>query len=190
MCRYDYGIWNLLIPEAERSGAMLLAHQKLGDSVELFTELGIQHNTSIAQGAPASSIDIKADGKVGVGTVSPVAQLHVEAAPQHKTALRGNVSATSGATSGVFGRVQSKAGRGVHGLAAAKSGTTYGIYGHSRSGEGRGVFGYASASDGKAFGVYGVSDSTQGRGVFGQATAKSGNTVLSTVDTVLPIGCE
>ncbi len=51
-CFYDYGPWNLLTPEAERSGAMVLAHQKLNDSVELFTEIGIQHNTSIAQGAP------------------------------------------------------------------------------------------------------------------------------------------
>jgi iron complex outermembrane recepter protein len=51
-CVYDYGPWNLLTPEAERTGAMLLGHQKFGDNVELFTELGIQHNTSIAQGAP------------------------------------------------------------------------------------------------------------------------------------------
>lgn len=51
-CFYDYGPWNLLIPEAERSGVMLLAHQGLGAGVELFTEIGMQHNTSIAQGAP------------------------------------------------------------------------------------------------------------------------------------------
>lgn len=51
-CFYDYGPWNLLIPEAERTGVMLLAHQGLGENIELFTELGMQHNTSIAQGAP------------------------------------------------------------------------------------------------------------------------------------------
>ncbi len=51
-CVYDFGIWNLLVPEAERSGLMLLAHQDLGESTELFVEFAAQHNNSIAQGAP------------------------------------------------------------------------------------------------------------------------------------------
>ncbi len=51
-CVFDYGPFNLLIPEAERSGLMLLAHKGLGSSVEVFTEIAAQHNTSIAQGAP------------------------------------------------------------------------------------------------------------------------------------------
>lgn len=51
-CFYDYGPWNVLIPEAERTGFMLLGHQGLGGGIELFGELGIQHNTSFAQGAP------------------------------------------------------------------------------------------------------------------------------------------
>lgn len=51
-CLYDFGVWNLLIPEAERTGFMLLGHQDLGGEFELFGELAIQHNTSIAQGAP------------------------------------------------------------------------------------------------------------------------------------------
>lgn len=51
-CLYDFGIWNLLIPEAERTGAMILAHQEIGGGAEVFTELALQHNTSIAQGAP------------------------------------------------------------------------------------------------------------------------------------------
>ncbi len=50
-CLYDFGPWNLLIPEAERTGLLLLAHQDFG-GVELFTEVGVQHNNSIAQGAP------------------------------------------------------------------------------------------------------------------------------------------
>lgn len=52
LCVYDYGIWNVLIPEAERSGFMLLAHQAFGDGFEFFGELAVQHNRSIAQGAP------------------------------------------------------------------------------------------------------------------------------------------
>ncbi len=51
-CVYDFGPWNVLVPEAERTGLMLLGHQGLGADVELFTELAVQHNNSIAQGAP------------------------------------------------------------------------------------------------------------------------------------------
>ncbi|MBV6423047.1 MAG: Vitamin B12 transporter BtuB [Steroidobacteraceae bacterium] len=51
-CLYDYGPWNLLIPKAERTGLMLLGHQALGGGVEFFTEIGVQHNNSFAQGAP------------------------------------------------------------------------------------------------------------------------------------------
>jgi hypothetical protein len=48
-CIYDYGPWNLLIPEAERTGVMLLAHQGLGENIELFTELGMfgQHGLEV-----------------------------------------------------------------------------------------------------------------------------------------------
>jgi outer membrane receptor protein involved in Fe transport len=51
-CVYDFGVWNLLIPEAERSGLMLLAHQDLAGGVQLFAEFAAQHNNSLAQGAP------------------------------------------------------------------------------------------------------------------------------------------
>jgi outer membrane receptor protein involved in Fe transport len=51
-CLYDYGPWNLLIPESERTGLMLSGHKGLGGGIEVFTELAVQHNTSIAQGAP------------------------------------------------------------------------------------------------------------------------------------------
>jgi iron complex outermembrane receptor protein len=51
-CLFDFGPFNLLLPEAERTGVTLLAHQGLGDAVELFTEIAFQHNNSAAQGAP------------------------------------------------------------------------------------------------------------------------------------------
>ncbi len=51
-CLYDYGPWNLLAPEAERGGFMLMGRAGIGGGLELFTEVGVQHNTSIAQGAP------------------------------------------------------------------------------------------------------------------------------------------
>lgn len=52
ICVFDYGPFNLLIPEAERTGFMLLGYQGLGAGVELFTEIAVQHNNSVAQGAP------------------------------------------------------------------------------------------------------------------------------------------
>lgn len=51
-CVYDFGVWNVLIPESERTGFMLLGHQGLGGDVELFGEFAMQHNNSFAQGAP------------------------------------------------------------------------------------------------------------------------------------------
>ena len=51
-CVYDYGPWNLLIPEAERTGLTFLGHRDLADKLEIFTEIAVQHNTSIVQGAP------------------------------------------------------------------------------------------------------------------------------------------
>jgi outer membrane receptor for ferrienterochelin and colicin len=52
VCLFDYGPFNVLIPESERTGLIILGTRKLGSNVELFTEIGVQHNTSIAQGAP------------------------------------------------------------------------------------------------------------------------------------------
>lgn len=51
-CVYDYGPWNLLTPESERVGATFLGNRMLSGDTEFFTEFSIQHNTSIAQGAP------------------------------------------------------------------------------------------------------------------------------------------
>ena len=52
VCVFDYGPFNLITPEAERTGLMLMAHQGFGNGVEVFTEIGVQHNKSLAQGAP------------------------------------------------------------------------------------------------------------------------------------------
>jgi iron complex outermembrane recepter protein len=51
-CFYDFGRFNVLIPEAERTGLLVQAHQGLGDNITLFTEIAAQHNNSFAQGAP------------------------------------------------------------------------------------------------------------------------------------------
>lgn len=52
VCLYDYGPWNVLIPEAERTGLLMTAHQDVGAAFTVFTEIAVQHNTSFAQGAP------------------------------------------------------------------------------------------------------------------------------------------
>jgi iron complex outermembrane receptor protein len=51
-CVYDFGVWNLLVPEAERGGLLMMAHQDFANGAELFVELAAQHNNSVAQGAP------------------------------------------------------------------------------------------------------------------------------------------
>ena len=51
-CVYDYGPWNLLTPAAERAGLMLLGTHSFTSDLEVFTEIGVQHNRSVAQGAP------------------------------------------------------------------------------------------------------------------------------------------
>ena len=52
VCLFDYGPFNVLTPAAERTGLIVLGNRNLGAGVELFTEIAVQHNTSIAQGAP------------------------------------------------------------------------------------------------------------------------------------------
>ena len=51
-CLYDYGPWNLLVPESERTGLMVIGHNDIRGGIEVFTEIAVQHNRSIAQGAP------------------------------------------------------------------------------------------------------------------------------------------
>ncbi len=51
-CVFDYGPYNLLTPEAERIGVLVLGRLGFGDGLEVFTEIAYQHNTSIARGAP------------------------------------------------------------------------------------------------------------------------------------------
>ncbi|MDP5210817.1 TonB-dependent receptor [Microbulbifer sp. 2205BS26-8] len=52
VCLYDYGLWTLITPEAERTGLLMLGHTDLTESIEFFSEIAVQHNTSVAQGAP------------------------------------------------------------------------------------------------------------------------------------------
>ena len=53
VCVFDYGPFNLLVPEAERTGSCCWVTLGLGEGIQLFTEIGVQHNNGFAQGAPA-----------------------------------------------------------------------------------------------------------------------------------------
>lgn len=59
-CFFDYAPYGQLIPEAERAGAAFMGHTELTAGVELFTEIQIQHNTSMASGA-ATPLDEDAE---------------------------------------------------------------------------------------------------------------------------------
>jgi outer membrane receptor for ferrienterochelin and colicin len=50
-CVYDYGPSSITLPEAERVGLLVNSFRKLTDDVELFAELAVQHNISVAGGA-------------------------------------------------------------------------------------------------------------------------------------------
>ena len=52
VCVFDFGPYNVLLPEAERTGLLVLAHQDLTGGVQIFGEIAAQHNNSFAQGAP------------------------------------------------------------------------------------------------------------------------------------------
>lgn len=50
-CLYDYGPSSIAIPAAERMGAVLNLRREIAEDMELFSEIGIQHNSSEAGGA-------------------------------------------------------------------------------------------------------------------------------------------
>ncbi len=50
-CLYDYGPHSIAVPGAERIGAILNMSRELSDDIQLFSEIGIQHNSSEAGGA-------------------------------------------------------------------------------------------------------------------------------------------
>jgi outer membrane receptor for ferrienterochelin and colicin len=50
-CLYDYGPHSIAIPGAERIGAVLNLRREVAEDIELFSEIGIQHNSSEAGGA-------------------------------------------------------------------------------------------------------------------------------------------
>ena len=50
-CVFDYGPFGMVVPAAERVGAIFLGSQSLGNDLEGYIELAVQHNRSQAAGA-------------------------------------------------------------------------------------------------------------------------------------------
>jgi hypothetical protein len=102
------------------------------------------------------------------------ARLHVQT--DTGDAIRGESTATSGTTRGVYGLTENSSGSGVYGESTASSGSSYGVHGVSTSTSGLGVYGVTTATAGSTYGVYGMISSTSGAAVGGQANATSGQT--------------
>lgn len=92
------------------------------------------------------------------------------------TAIRGENTAATGATSGGEFRSASSTGWGVLGVATASSGLAAGGRFENRSSIGRGVHGVSVAASGINYGGYFSSISDSGRGVCGSVSALTGNT--------------
>jgi hypothetical protein len=113
------------------------------------------------------------DGKVGIGTATPVSQLDVTGSGPTRI-ISGVSMDVSGSHSGVYGESISTTGYGVRGKASATSGTVSGVYGETGSPDGRAVHGYAGNPTGINNGVYGVTRSSDGFGVHGVNSASTG----------------
>ena len=138
------------------------------------------------------------DKKVGIGTNTPIAPLHVESDDHEFTiyarnnltdlgfggvfltygdagiAVVGEARATTGNATGGYFETASPNGHGVFGSANADTGPTYGGKFRSSSTSGRGVSATASASSGGTYGGYFLNYSTIGKAVYGHANASTG----------------
>ena len=157
-------------------------------------------------GASDVHMKITDTGRVGIGTLDPLADLHLagdayfvasETGTVHyventsssltsvaitgesagATGIRGHSTRTSGATYGVLRTADGTSGTGVRGVAGATTGATVGVEGRSESGSGIGVYALGFAGGGTNYGVWAESRSPQGRGIYAVNTATSGNTM-------------
>lgn len=103
-------------------------------------------------------------------------------------AVYGFASATSGLTTGIYGRASSPGGRALLGWASSTSGMNYGVMGWSDSTSGFGVYGLAAASSGLNYGIWGETRSVSGIGLYGMASAPTGVTTGLYGRTLSPSG--
>ena len=99
------------------------------------------------------------DGRVGVGTNSPVGTLGVSSTLSRAVDIQN--TATLGSTYGLFAQSAGQSGIGLRGNATS-TGPNYGVWGSTSSGTGTGVFGQSTAASGTSYGVRGEVLSAQG----------------------------
>jgi len=131
-------------------------------------------------------------GRVGIGTTSPGAPLHVtngsgtaikaEAEGFLASAVWGTSNGTGGA--GVYGVGNGTIGIGIRGYSAESGGK--GAHGSSEGSEGYGVYGSSTGSE--AFGVYGTSAGWSSHGVYGEATGPLGRGLYGRAEGTEGIG--
>lgn len=136
------------------------------------------HDLQLRAGGNSTKVVIKADGRVGVGTINPQARLHAEGGADHGIFGRSNgrennasgivgdndgggwgVSGYSTGFAGVFGFGKTNTSNGVFGLVNNSGGS--GVYGRN-DGSGYGVYGYTVSGFAGVWGLGGQN------GVFGQ----------------------
>jgi len=132
--------------------------------------------------------------RVGIGTVEPLASLHVQAVGLD--AIRGSTSDDEGSSGvlgigtgplnyGVQGTVDGTLAIGVRGYASGSNGV--GVSGTADAENGYGVFGSSSNTD-NGIGVYGLSMGTEGCGVYGRAPGSNGRGVYGQAEASNGIG--
>ncbi len=144
-------------------------------------------------------VHVDTQGRVGIGTVSPVSTLDVlgnstlagvratqpavgpgtysMVAPP-PAGVRGDATnASTGVSTGLLGSAVGPDAIGVAGQNTSTTGNGISVFGISASTTGTAVWGESAATSGDAVGVFGRSASSSGTGVFGIATASSGDAV-------------
>jgi len=154
------------------------------------------HSLDAADGNPVDALYVNDVGQVGIGTVTPSAQLEVSGSSSyiihghHTSGNYGILGASYGGvsgydsnsgcygylgydSSGVYGVGVGATGRGITGdggpYGVYGSGGTYGVYGEARADSGWGVYGIATyyAAGDDAYGVYGEHQNSGSSGYLG-----------------------
>ncbi|MCE9593160.1 MAG: FG-GAP-like repeat-containing protein [Planctomycetes bacterium] len=173
----------VLAPDANETALLFGGPINAQDGGIVYNNVATPRGFQLRTGGNSTKVVIESDGDVGIGTLTPAADLHVSgsgAAVLAQTsgagarAIQGQGTATTGAGVGVYGSTASNTGIGVYGVATDANGlASYGVYGFNASGNlagACGVFGEAT----QGYGVYGTTGSSSGRGVFGENTGTVG----------------
>ncbi|OIO88291.1 MAG: hypothetical protein AUK03_16590 [Anaerolineae bacterium CG2_30_64_16] len=165
--------------------------RKSGD--DMTGALGVSVGAA-GSGAIHAENTASADGSTGIAGVSSAASGstnggYFESQSINGVGVVGSVSATYGATIGVYGETGSSSDEavGVYGLASRSSGKTYGVMGETASSgsEASGVYGLANASSGETNGGYFESKSSAGIGVQGIASANGGKGTVGVIGVTM-----